>query len=47
MRGAQVIVFDGSEKFTESILSSGKENRMSDAINVAEIFGKMYLMIRQ
>ena len=36
----QVIVFDGSEKFTDQYYRLVRENRMSDAINVAEIFGK-------
>ena len=36
----QVIVFDGSEKFTDQFYRLVRENRMSDAINVAEIFGK-------
>ena len=39
-RGVQVIVFDGSEKFTDQFYRLVRENRMSDAINVAEIFGK-------
>ena len=39
-RSVQVIVFDGSEKFTDQFYRLVRENRMSDAINVAEIFGK-------
>ena len=39
-RSVQVIVFDGSEKFTDQYYRLVRENRMSDAINVAEIFGK-------
>ena len=39
-RCVQVIVFDGSEKFTDQFYRLVRENRMSDAINVAEIFGK-------
>ena len=39
-RSVQVIVFDGSEKFTDQFYRLLRENRMSDAINVAEIFGK-------
>ena len=39
-RSVQVIVFDGSEKFIDQFYRLVRENRMSDAINVAEIFGK-------
>ena len=39
-RSVKVIVFDGSEKFTDQFYRLVRENRMSDAINVAEIFGK-------
>ena len=39
-RSVQVNVFDGSEKFTDQFYRLVRENRMSDAINVAEIFGK-------
>lgn len=34
------MIFDGSEKFTDQFYRLVRENRMSDAINVAEIFGK-------
>ena len=39
-RSVQDIDFDGSEKFTDQFYRLVRENRMSDAINVAEIFGK-------